>query len=124
MLFTIQNIIVIYNINNDEFLFKIPEVNVINEYENYLLSLVHEIGLKLRCSATCTALRCIRYSSFNINQALLMKHWSLQYVLDNIKECNSSYNKINHSSAFVSEQSQLEINQNMTNVQYCNLKII
>jgi tRNA U55 pseudouridine synthase TruB len=103
-------------INNNKFVFKISEVNVINEYESYLLSLVHEIGLKLRCSATCTALRCIRYSSFNINQALLMKHWNLQYVLDNIKECNSSYDKINHLSAFVAEQSQLETNQNMTSV--------
>lgn len=103
--------------NNVEFIFKISEVNVINEYEDYLLSLVHEIGLKLRCSATCTALRCIRYSSFNINQALLMKHWNLQYVLNNIKECNSSYSKMDHLSSFLTEQSRSETNQNMTSVQ-------
>jgi len=96
-----------------KFAFEISEVNIINEYEDYLLSLVNEIGLKLRCSATCTAVRCIRYSSFTINQALLMKHWNLKFVLDNIKECNSSYNKMCQLPSFITEQSHIENNQNM-----------
>lgn len=99
-------------VNNIENLFyNISEVNVINEYEDYLLSLVHEIGLKLRCSATCTAIRCIRYSSFTIEQALLMKHWNLQFVLDNIRECNSSYRKMRELPSFITEQSYFENNQ-------------
>lgn len=94
---------------------KISEVNVINEYENYLLSLVHEIGLKLRCSATTTAIRCIRYSSFTIDQALLMKHWNLQYVLENIKECNSAYQRICSLPSFLTKQSYFENDQNKNN---------
>jgi len=99
------------------FIFQISEVNVINEYESYLLSLVHEIGLKLRCSASCTAIRCIRYSSFTIHQALLMKHWNLQFVLENIRECNSSYKKMSKLPSFITEQSYFESNKKMTGVQ-------
>lgn len=95
----------------------IIEVNVINEYESYLLSLIHEIGLKLRCSATCTAIRCIRYSSFTIQQALLMKHWNLQYVLENMRECNSSYKQMSRLPSFITEQSYFESNQKLTGVQ-------
>ncbi|XP_050525373.1 pseudouridylate synthase TRUB2, mitochondrial [Daktulosphaira vitifoliae] len=83
------------------------EVNIINEYENYLLSLVHEIGLKLRCSATCTAIRCIRYSAFNIEQALLNKHWNLEYILKNMKECNAMYKKLYKLPSFLTNTSFL-----------------
>lgn len=103
-------------INNIKFIFTISEVNIINEYENYLLSLVHEIGLKLRCSATSTAIRCIRYSSFTIDQALLMKHWNLQFVLNSIKQCNSSYRKMSELPSFISEESYFENNQNAIGV--------
>ncbi|VVC35893.1 Pseudouridine synthase, catalytic domain,Pseudouridine synthase II, N-terminal [Cinara cedri] len=94
----------------------IVEVNIINEYENYLLSLVHEIGLKLRCSAACTAIRCIRYSSFTIDQALLMKHWNLQFVLDNIRECNSVYAKMRKLPSFITEESYFENKANQMNI--------
>ncbi|XP_050424537.1 pseudouridylate synthase TRUB2, mitochondrial [Adelges cooleyi] len=86
----------------------VVEVNIINEYENYLLSLVHEIGLKLRCSATCTAIRCIRYSAFNIEQALLKKHWTLEYVLNNLVKCNLEYNKLRNLPAFLTDQKYLK----------------
>lgn len=79
--------------------------------------MVNEIGLKLRCSATCTALQCIRYSSFTIDQSLLMKHWNLQCVLNNIEQCNSSYRKMCNLPSVITEQSHIENNQTMIGIQ-------
>uniref|UniRef100_A0A0V0GD68 Putative pseudouridine synthase n=1 Tax=Triatoma dimidiata TaxID=72491 RepID=A0A0V0GD68_TRIDM len=60
------------------------EVQCINEYEAFLMALIHSIGLKLRSAATCTAIHCIRHSFFNLDSALLKKHWTLQNVMKNL----------------------------------------
>lgn len=62
------------------------EVQCINEYETYLKTLVHDIGLQLHSVATCTGLQCIRYDSFTLEHALLRKHWTLQFLMDNMAQ--------------------------------------
>lgn len=41
-----------------------------------------------------------------------MKHWNLQFVLDNITECNATYQKMRELPTFISEESYFETNQN------------
>lgn len=64
------------------------EIQCINEYETYLTHLIHEIGVKLHSTAHCTGIQCIRHSRFTLEHALLMKHWSIENILDNIKMCS------------------------------------
>ncbi|KAL1131409.1 hypothetical protein AAG570_011026 [Ranatra chinensis] len=64
----------------------IIEVNCINEYESYLLALVHDIAVKLHTVATCVSVRCTRHSCFTLQHALLMKHWTLQSAIANIAQ--------------------------------------
>lgn len=64
------------------------EIQCINEYETYLTHLIHEIGIKLHSTAHCTGIQCIRHSRFTLEHALLMKHWDLQHILENMGMCN------------------------------------
>jgi len=63
------------------------DIHTINETEDFLLTLVHDIGLSLRTNATCTRIRQIRYGHFGLDLALLRKHWTLEYILNNILAC-------------------------------------
>jgi len=48
---------------------------------------VHEVGLELRSSAVCTALRRLRYGKFTAQHALLTKHCRARAIVDNIAFC-------------------------------------
>jgi tRNA U55 pseudouridine synthase TruB len=52
----------------------------------YLRTLIHDIGIQLHSVATCTGLQCIRYDCFTLEHALLRKHWTLQFLMDNMAE--------------------------------------
>lgn len=69
------------------------EVQCINENEEFLMVLVHEIGYKLRSAATCSGIQCARHAYFSVHDALLRKHWSLQNVLDNLTTCKKFLDK-------------------------------
>lgn len=59
----------------------------------YLKSLIHDLGIQLHSVATCTQIQCFRYALFDLNLALLKKHWSLQNILDNIEQCHDILSK-------------------------------
>nr|CAG4643389.1 EOG090X0AGI [Ilyocryptus agilis] len=63
------------------------ELHCINESEKYLSTLIHDLGLALKSTAVCQQIRCIRYSCFTVEDALLRKHWSLQYLPDHMSDC-------------------------------------
>ena len=63
------------------------EVHAVNETCTYLAKLVHEVGLELRSSAVCTALRRLRYGKFTPQHALLTKHCRARAIVDNIAFC-------------------------------------
>lgn len=65
------------------------EIQCVNEYETYLTHLIHEIGLKLHSTAHCTGIQCIRHSRFTLEHTLLMKHWNLQNILENMEMCET-----------------------------------
>lgn len=92
------------------------EIECINEFDKFLFSLVHDIGLKLRSNAMCTALRLKQYGPFGVEHSLLYKHWKVEHMIENIKTCrqvldpNSSEMKSPGLSAeFESESSDQEI---------------
>jgi hypothetical protein len=49
--------------------------------------------MQLRSVATCTEMQCFRYALFDLNIALLKKHWNLQNILDNAEICDSIIQK-------------------------------
>lgn len=69
------------------------EIVAINENEMYLKTLVHDLGIQLHSVATCTQILCFRYGLFNLDLALLPKHWELQNILDNIEQCHDILNQ-------------------------------
>ncbi|XP_012275402.1 mitochondrial mRNA pseudouridine synthase Trub2 [Orussus abietinus] len=69
------------------------EVVSINESLQYLQSLIHEIGIELHTTATCTQVQCFKYGLFDIQLALLKKYWNLENILENMKLCKNFINK-------------------------------
>ncbi|XP_076755947.1 pseudouridylate synthase TRUB2, mitochondrial [Xylocopa sonorina] len=63
------------------------EIVCTNEYDMYLKSIVHELGLQLRSCATCTQIHCAQDGLFNIKYALLSKHWTLEEIVNCMKIC-------------------------------------
>ncbi|XP_046476303.1 pseudouridylate synthase TRUB2, mitochondrial [Neodiprion pinetum] len=62
------------------------EIACINEYEMYLKTLVHQLGIQLHSVATCTQIQCFRYGLFTTELALLKKHWDVQSILNNMEQ--------------------------------------
>lgn len=63
------------------------EIICINEYEQYLKTLIHELGLELHSTATCTQIQCFKYGLFELQHALLSKKWDILSILNNMKIC-------------------------------------
>nr|CAG4652036.1 EOG090X0AGI [Triops cancriformis] len=63
------------------------EVCCINEDERFLANVVHELGLSLKTVAVCSQIRCIRYGFFDLQHALVKKHWTLEHLLSNVAIC-------------------------------------
>ncbi|CAG9575340.1 unnamed protein product [Danaus chrysippus] len=63
------------------------EIQSVNEYDKYLWTLVHDLGIQLKTAAHCTGLQCVRQGRFNLELALLRKHWQLNHILNNMDQC-------------------------------------
>ncbi|CAB3259348.1 unnamed protein product [Arctia plantaginis] len=64
------------------------EIQSVNEYDKYLWTLVHDLGIQLKSSAHCTGVQCIRQGKFELELALLRKHWTLEHLTNNMKICH------------------------------------
>ncbi|XP_026727474.1 mitochondrial mRNA pseudouridine synthase Trub2 [Trichoplusia ni] len=72
------------------------EIQSVNEYEKYLWTLVHDIGVQLRSTAHCIGVNCIRQGKFDLELALLRKHWQLEYIADNMNQCSQLLEENEH----------------------------
>ncbi|XP_053988896.1 pseudouridylate synthase TRUB2, mitochondrial [Hylaeus volcanicus] len=72
------------------------EIVCINEYDMYLKTIIHEVGLQLHSTATCTQIYCGREGLFTVESALLKKHWTLSNILNNIQMCRKIINENPH----------------------------
>ncbi|XP_056465726.1 mitochondrial mRNA pseudouridine synthase TRUB2 isoform X1 [Gadus chalcogrammus] len=66
------------------------ELQCLNETQRYLRKVVHEIGLELRSTASCTAVRRTRDGPFTVDQALTRGQWTAAQVALTIQHYNNS----------------------------------
>ncbi|XP_043243339.1 mitochondrial mRNA pseudouridine synthase Trub2-like, partial [Amphibalanus amphitrite] len=80
---------VIYGLRCQQFAppFVTIEVHSCNESSQYLLTLVADMGRQLRSAAVTVRSRCLRHGPFHLEHALLMKHWQLEHVQRNMRQC-------------------------------------
>lgn len=69
------------------------EIHCINETEDYLGLLVHEIALDMKSAAHCTSIRCIRYGHFMLEDSVLRHNWNLQALINSMSACNQIIKK-------------------------------
>lgn len=62
------------------------ELHTINEDENYLAALVHDMAVELRTVAHCSQLRCIRHAHFDVTDSLLRHGWHLPGIIKNMRQ--------------------------------------
>ncbi|BFG05590.1 mitochondrial mRNA pseudouridine synthase Trub2 [Drosophila madeirensis] len=62
------------------------EVHAINETQEYLTALVHDMALELRTVAHCSQLRCIRHAHFDVTDSLLRHGWHLPGIVKNLRQ--------------------------------------
>lgn len=63
------------------------EIACVNEDDMYLKTIIHELGMQLRSTATCTQILCLQDGLFTIDNALLPKHWTLKNIIENMYLC-------------------------------------
>ncbi|XP_045760532.1 mitochondrial mRNA pseudouridine synthase Trub2 [Maniola jurtina] len=72
------------------------EIQSVNEYDKYLWTLVHDLGVQLKTVAHCTGVQCIRQGKFDLRLALLRKHWQMEHLLNNMDECRQILEENEH----------------------------
>lgn len=55
------------------------------------MALIHDIGMKMNSTAHCIGVQCIRAGRYQLDDALLSKHWTLQHIINNIAHCKKIY---------------------------------
>ncbi|XP_059051392.1 pseudouridylate synthase TRUB2, mitochondrial [Achroia grisella] len=69
------------------------EIQSVNEYDKYLWTLIHDLGVQLKTAAHCTGVQCIRHGKFDVELSLLRKHWQLEHILNNMDKCHELIEK-------------------------------
>ncbi|KAK6979521.1 tRNA pseudouridine synthase 2 [Biomphalaria glabrata] len=64
------------------------EIHSINESCLFLRQFIHQLAIKLKTTAVCTAIRRIRYGTFDLQRALVRQQWHLDNIIDNIESNN------------------------------------
>lgn len=65
------------------------EVQCLNETQKYLRKLVHEIGLELRSTAVCKAVRRTRDGCFTLQDTITRNHWTVSHIMGAIQQYHS-----------------------------------
>lgn len=63
------------------------EIHAINETEEFLAMLLHDIALELKSVAHTTGISCIRFGPFTLDNSLMRRHWNLKGALHSIHDC-------------------------------------
>ncbi|XP_039770676.1 mitochondrial mRNA pseudouridine synthase TRUB2-like [Ornithorhynchus anatinus] len=66
--------------------FSLPKIQCMNETQQRLRRVVHEIGLELKSTAVCTQVRRTRDGAFNVDDALPRTRWDQRSVQETIRE--------------------------------------
>lgn len=93
------------------------ELMCVNETEEFLCQLVHQLGIYVRSCAVCCQVRQVQYGHFTVEHALLRKHWTLEHILANIILCKDLVEHIIPSSGHFHSVSRSEIQEQLKAVQ-------
>nr|CAG4636384.1 EOG090X0AGI [Eubosmina coregoni] len=92
------------------------EIHSINENEEYLSTIVHDLGLALKTTAACKQIRCVRYGCFTVDDSLLRKHWSLEHIPQHMSRCVEKLKSLPETTPNLvgmnDQQQQRELNSN------------
>ncbi|XP_053354955.1 mitochondrial mRNA pseudouridine synthase TRUB2 [Clarias gariepinus] len=83
------------------------EVQCVNETQQFLRKLVHEVGLELRTNAVCTKLRRTRDGPFKMEDALTHHHWTAKDILPAIANFRRTTRKIRKNDVYRTVVKQL-----------------
>ncbi|EDW10778.1 mitochondrial mRNA pseudouridine synthase Trub2 [Drosophila mojavensis] len=61
------------------------ELHTINESEQYMAALIHDMAIELRTVAHCSQIRCIRHAHFDVSESLLRHGWHLPGIMKNLR---------------------------------------
>lgn len=90
------------------------EVQCLNETQKYLRKVVHEIGLELRSTAVCKAVRRTRDGPFTLHHALTRHHWTAPDIKHAIRLYHSSKKTKRHSHTQFKDTALQESEENAT----------
>lgn len=62
------------------------EIHSINESEDFLAMLLHDIAIEVKSVAHCTGISCIRFGPFALNNSLIRRHWTLKGAIHSIND--------------------------------------
>ena len=99
-------------------LFSFLEIHCINEKEDYLTTLVHDLGLTLKTNAVCQQIRCIRYGCFTVDDALLRKHWSLDYLPDHMSLCHTKLKSLPNIAPLLAAYDELRTTEETNSMKW------
>uniref|UniRef100_A0A5S6R5H8 TruB_N domain-containing protein n=1 Tax=Trichuris muris TaxID=70415 RepID=A0A5S6R5H8_TRIMR len=70
------------------------EVQCINESDDCLKTLIHELGLSMKTVASCVSIKKVRDGPFDLDLCLLDKHWNLENIINNIGACQQAMESV------------------------------
>ena len=87
----------------------LSEIHCTNEKTAFLMKLVHQLGLTMKSTATCTQLRRIRLGNFTLDNALVKQEWDSENIIQSISDCRSilSPEKLEYTRTFEIDQRKL-----------------
>ncbi len=97
----------------DMFFSVLTEVQCLNETQKYLRKVVHEIGLELRSTAVCKAVRRTRDGPFTLQDALTHHHWTASAVMQAVRQFHSSKRNKKHSHTQMKDPALQSPEENM-----------
>lgn len=74
----------------------------------YLKTIIHDIGMKLHSTATCSQIYCVQDGLFTVDHALLTKEWTLKDIIQNIQICEQIIDK---NRFLISQKSPILVEQ-------------
>lgn len=74
--------------------FNTSDVQCVNETQQFLRKLIHEVGLELRTTAVCTKVRRTRDGPFKMDHALTHQHWTADDIVAAVSKFHRTTQKI------------------------------
>ncbi|KFD48668.1 hypothetical protein M513_10452 [Trichuris suis] len=85
------------------------EVQCINESDNCLKTLIHEIGLSMKTVASCVSIKKVRDGPFDLDHCLLEKHWTLENIINNIDTCQQVMECVKYNQTLSNAKRRLPV---------------